>query len=293
MTHSSQEWRAGQSGQRLKPGLYIVATPIGNLRDITMRALDILHAAETVYCEDTRVAQRLLSVFGIKANLERCDEHTEQRRISEVANAIRDGKIVAYISDAGTPGISDPGSVLVRACHDQGLHVSPVPGACAAIAAVSVAGLDVGTPVVFLGFLPQKSGARRKILTQWQPMGAALILYEAPQRVADVLQDIQAMMGEPTVMIARELTKLHETFYRGTPSELLPQIDNADFRGEVAMVLFPAATHETEWNDTRIDDELRNLMQSLSLKEAVAQVTALSGLSRKQVYARALALDKK
>jgi len=292
MSDPSQDWSIGQSTQRLKPALYIVATPIGNLRDITLRALDVLQAADCIYCEDTRVTQRLLSVFGLHKKLERCDAHTEKRQTEDVIAAIRQGKIIVFVSDAGTPGISDPGTLLVKACHEAGVLVSPVPGASAAIAAVSVAGLNEEMPFTFLGFLPQKSGARRKILQHWQTLGSALVLYEAPQRVADVLEDVQAMWGSCDVLIARELTKLHENFYQGTPAELQTQIAHADFKGEVVMVLTPAAQAVNEWTDDKIDQALTALLPAMSLKEAVAQVTAQSGLSRKIVYARALGLER-
>lgn len=270
-----------------------MATPIGNLRDMTLRALDVFHAATVVYCEDTRVAQRLFSAFGLHKKLERCDTHTEKKQADEIVQAIARGEIVAYISDAGTPGISDPGAVLVRACLSAGQLVSPVPGASAAIALVSAAGLPEGMPFTFLGFLPQKSGARRKILQRWQEMETALVIYEAPQRVGDVLEDIQAMWGECGIVIARELTKLHESFYHGTPATLAKVVTAGEFRGEVAMLMLPPVQGATEWTDEKIDQALQALLPSLSLKEAVAQVTAQSGLSRKLVYARALGLERR
>lgn len=270
-----------------------MATPIGNLRDITLRALDILDSADAVYCEDTRVTQRLFSVFGLSKRLERCDDHTEKRRVEEIVTAVRAGKIIAFVSDAGTPGISDPGAVLVNACREAGIEVYPVPGPSAAIATISVAGLDAATPFTFLGFLPVKSGARRKLLREWGMISSALLFYEAPQRVADTLDDIAAMLGQRRVLIAREITKLHEEFYVGTPDELQKNIAANIFKGEVALLIYPDAGHSrTDWNEDAIDEALRGLLDAMSLKEAVAQVTAQSGLSRKIVYARALALGR-
>lgn len=294
--HFTQEWRAGQSGQRLKPALYLVATPIGNLRDISMRALDVLHAADVVLCEDTRVAQKLLSVFGLHKKLERCDEHMEKRRIAETVEHIRAGKIFAFISDAGTPGISDPGAMLVAGCREAGVPVSPVPGASAVIAAVSVTGLEPMTPFTFLGFLPVKSGARRKVFQEWRDLSTALVLYEAPQRVGATLDDIAAILGQRHIMIARELTKLHETLYSGTPEELIRYVsEQANFKGEVVLVIHPSenGTEQALWDEVRVDMALTELLPAMSLKEAVANVTAQSGLPRKTVYARALMLDKK
>jgi 16S rRNA (cytidine1402-2'-O)-methyltransferase len=289
---TSQEWRVGQSGQRLKPGLYIVATPIGNLRDITLRALDILAAADTIYCEDTRVTQRLLSAYGIQKQLERCDDHTEQRRAEAVVTAIREGKIIVFVSDAGTPGISDPGVALAAACHAANVVVSPVPGPSAAIAAVSAAGITQTSQFLFLGFLPPKSGARRKVFHAHLATEAILVLYEAPQRVKEALEDIQAIMGERQIFIGRELTKLHETLYRGTPSDLMDSVTHSNFKGEVVMLILPSDENNTAWDDAKIDQELTKLMTDISLKEAVAKITALSGLPRKAVYARALGVGR-
>jgi 16S rRNA (cytidine1402-2'-O)-methyltransferase len=292
MTETSQELRIGQSGQRVRPGLYIVATPIGNLRDITLRALDILSLADAVYCEDTRVAGRLLSHFGLSKTLERCDDHTESRRAAEIIDAIKQGKIIVYLSDAGTPGISDPGTALAAACHKANVLVSPVPGPSAAIAAVSAAGIEQSGHFLFLGFVPPKSGARRKVFQEYQNLQAILVLYEAPQRVAEMLEDISAILGEREITIAREITKLHEKFYRGTPSELKDIVSTDDFKGEVVVLISPALEIENSWNEEKIDQALQQHLQNLSLKEAVAQVTALSGLPRKTIYARALGLKK-
>lgn len=266
--------------------------PIGNLRDITLRALDILTVADTVYCEDTRVTQRFLSAYGLSKKLERCDDHLEKSRAAEIVAAIRDGKIVAFVSDAGTPGISDPGVALASACHAAGVNVSPIPGPSAAIAALSVAGIVQTGHFLFLGFLPPKSGARRKVFQEQQNNSATIILYEAPQRVADMLEDIQAIMGNREIVIAREITKLHEKFYRGTPETLAAAVTQANFKGEVVILIPPAGETENSWDDTAIDAALRVLMADISLKEAVAIVTAKSGLPRKAVYARALGLGR-
>lgn len=295
-TEPSQELRPkqsieyGQSGQRVKPGLYIVATPIGNLRDITLRALDILFLADIVYCEDTRVAGRLLSAYSLSKKLERCDDYTEARRAAEIIAAIKEGKIIVYISDAGTPGISDPGTALAAACHAANVLVSPIPGPSAAIAAISAAGIEQTGHFLFLGFLPPKSGARRKVFQEQQNTQATLVLYDAPQRIAEMLEDVQAILGDREIIIAREITKLHEKFYRGTPSQLKESVSSDDFKGEVVVLIPPAQETENSWNDEKIDQELQKQLQTLSLKEAVAKVTAQSGLPRKTVYARALGL---
>lgn len=293
MAHPSQELSIGQSGQRVKPGLYIVATPIGNLRDITLRALDILLLADVIYCEDTRVTARLLSYYGLSKRLERCDDHTEARRAADIVTAINEGKVIVYVSDAGTPGISDPGVALAAACHAANVVVSPVPGPSAAIAAISAAGIEATSHFLFLGFMPPKSGARRKVFHEHQNMQAILVFYEAPQRVAEMLEDIQAILGERQIVIGREITKLHETFYRGTPSTLKEAADGPNFKGEVVVLILPATEAEIGWSDEKIDQELQALMNDVSLKEAVAVITSKSGLPRKTIYARALGLDRK
>lgn len=288
MTDSSQDWRAGQSTQTLKPGLYVIATPLGNLRDITLRALDILAAADVIYCEDTRVTQKLCSAYGIKAALERSDEHTEMKRVVDIVRAIQEGKVIALVSDAGTPGISDPGMKIVAACRAQNMPVYPVPGASAAVAALSASGI-VTDSFSFLGFLSTKSGVRRQDLQTWKNVPTTLIVYEAPQRVAALLQDIVVVMGQRRVIIAREITKLYERFYDGTPDALAELIDDDSFKGEVVVLIAPGAQEAKEID---LDGLLQEALAKTSLKEAVAQVTAATGLPRKTVYARALALGR-
>ena len=266
--------------------------PIGNLRDITLRALDILTLADVIYCEDTRVTQRLLSAYGLSKKLERCDDHTEQRRAAEILTAINEGKIIAFVSDAGTPGISDPGVALAAACHAAGVMVSPIPGPSAAVAALSAAGIMQTGNFMFMGFLPPKSGPRRKVFQEQQNTQATIVLYEAPQRVAEMLEDIQAIMGERQIVIGREITKLHERFYHGTPSSLADEVRKPNFKGEVVLLILPTSEAENSWSEDKIDQELQKLMVEISLKEAVAIVTAKSGLPRKTVYARALGLGR-
>lgn len=242
-----------------------------------------------IYCEDTRVTQKLCSAYGIKAQLERSDEHTEMKRVVEIIAAVQQGKIIALVSDAGTPGISDPGMKIVSACRAQNIPVFPVPGASAVVTALSGSGMVTDT-FSFLGFLSTKTGVRRQDLHDWKEIRSTLILYEAPQRVEALLQDIALVMGQRQVVIARELTKLYERFYSGTPETLLQQIDNDDFRGEVVVLIAPSAGEEKKEVD--IDALLTEALKKVSLKEAVAQVTAETGLPRKTIYARALSLGR-
>lgn len=281
----------GQSGQTLKPGLYIVATPVGNLRDITLRALDVLAAAKAVYCEDTRVTQKLLGFYGLQKTLVRCDAHKEGKRASEIAARVASGEIVALVSDAGTPGISDPGALLVGECHALNVPVFPIPGASALTAALSVSGF-AQTSFVFLGFLPPRSAARRQTLQTWSKSDAILALYEAPQRVEELLEDIEKMLGLRQIMIARELTKTFETLYRGTPDGLKQAAQDKKFKGEVVMLIAPSEQQDEGVNEEKILDALREALQKVSLREAVAQVTAQTGLPRKTIYALALTLQR-
>ena len=280
-------------GQHIKPGLYVMATPLGNLRDITLRALDILEVADTVYCEDTRVTKRLAAVFGFRAALQRCDEHTQKKCIGQIIDDVRAGKIIVLVSDAGTPAISDPGAQVVAACWQAGITVYPVPGPNAVTAALSASGLlEDGSAFTFLGFLPPKSGARRAILKKWQDMPTVLVLYEAPQRVAALLEDIAATLGDCPVVIGRELTKLHERFYHGTPQSLHDAVRAEDFKGEIVVMVSPKPGQGMDWTPDRIRQALQKELGTVRLKEAVARVTARSGLPRKQIYAEALSLNE-
>ena len=262
---------------------------MGNLRDITLRALDILAASDVIYCEDTRVTNKLCAAYGIKAKLERSDEHTETKRVLEIIAAVQQGKIVSLVSDAGTPGISDPGMKIVAACRAQNTPVFPVPGPSAVTTALSGSGFLTDS-FSFLGFLSTKSGVRRQDLQKWKDVPSTLVLYEAPQRVADLLKDVAAILGQREIVIARELTKLYERFYRGTPDSLADEIDTDKFKGEVVVLIAPAGDEEQQEID--LDGLLRDALQKASLKEAVAQVTAQTGLPRKTVYARALSLGR-
>ncbi len=269
-----------------------MATPIGNLRDITLRALDVLSAAQAIYAEDTRVTSHLLATYGIKTTPIRCDAHTERAVADSIIQDVRAGKIVALVSDAGTPAISDPGAALVAACRDQNVAVFPIAGPCAAVAALSASGLMTPS-FLFLGFLPAKSAARRSVLNTHAGLDATLVLYESPGRVVDTLGDIAAVMGERTIVIARELSKRFETFYRGVASNLVRELSDGDaLRGEVVMLIEPGKGQQTKWDDAALDARLAELMKTLSLKEAVAKTAAESGLPRRDVYARALALGR-
>ena len=226
----------------LAPGLYLVATPIGNLGDITLRALDVLRAVDRIACEDTRQTQKLLNHFGIEKPTISCHEHNERERAAEFVEAIQAGKAIAVVSDAGMPGISDPGSVLAAAAIAASLPVIPIPGANAALSALIASGLPTGS-FTFLGFLPEKAGARRTFLedlaTQPRSAPQTVVFYEAPHRILESLSDLESIWGPALrVALARELTKLHEEFLRGTVAEIRQNLAARDrIRGEFVLLI--------------------------------------------------------
>ena len=278
--------------------LYVVATPLGNLRDITLRGVDILGSADVVAAEDTRVTSVLLRHFGIDTRPLSLHEHNEERRVARILEALVAGRSVALVSDAGTPAVSDPGARLVRAVRDAGFPVVPIPGANAAVAAVSAAGLDADR-FVFLGFLPASAKARRELLVTAAAMPCALVIYEAPHRVAAtaaVLADI--LGGERELVVARELTKKFEAITRMPLSEAAAWFaaDANRERGEFVLVvdLPPSAAGRPRAASLAPDAErwLTALIDELPPARAARLVAAVSGEPRDLVYARALALKK-
>jgi 16S rRNA (cytidine1402-2'-O)-methyltransferase len=271
--------------------LYVVATPIGNLRDITLRALDVLGQVDVIAAEDTRVSGILMAHHGIRARLLSLNEHNERRRATEIISLLEAGKRVALVTDAGTPAISDPGAALVRAVRDAGLAVVPVPGASAVIAALSAAGLEA-SPWLFFGFLPATAAARRTALEALVALPFALVFYEAPHRVRAALAALGAVLGASReVVIARELTKRFETIHRCTLGEASSWIEaDADReRGEFVLVVGapPAAVAEVEGAH---DATLALLLAELPLARAVKLAAALTGAPRNRLYERALLL---
>jgi len=271
----------------LAPGLYVVATPIGNLRDITLRALDVLAAADLVLAEDTRVAGKLLSAYGLSAKLERYDEHGAERTRPKAMAALAQGKRVALISDAGTPLVSDPGYRLVREAAAQGVAVFPIPGASALLAGLSAAGLPTDR-FLFAGFPPPKSAARRTFLEEFSPIRATLIFFEGGSRLAASLADMAAVFGPREAVVCRELTKLYETIVRGPLPDLAADPQFEAPKGELVILVGPG--HEVEATAGDIDTALADALTRLRPAEAAAEVAKALGLSRRDVYQRAMAL---
>jgi 16S rRNA (cytidine1402-2'-O)-methyltransferase len=274
----------------LSAGLYLVATPIGNLGDVTLRALETLAAADLVACEDTRVTARLLERYGIRTALTPYHDHNAAAARPKILARIRDGGAVALVSDAGTPLVSDPGYRLVRAAQDEGLAVTAVPGPSAVLAALAVAGLPTDR-FFFEGFLPPKDAARRARIAELARIPATLVQFETGPRIADALAALAAGLGERTAAVCRELTKLHEEVRRDTLAALADAYAaGAETRGELVLVI--AAPQARAPSAEEIDELLRQALRTQTVKDAVGAVAAATGEPRAQVYRRALALAK-
>lgn len=275
----------------LAPGLYLVATPIGNLEDITLRALRVLRSCDRIACEDTRQTQKLLNHYGIEKPTVSYHLHNEKARSEELIGALKNGARIAVVSDAGMPGIADPGVEIVQAAVNAGVTVYPVPGANAALSALIASGLGTEN-VFFKGFLPSKGGERRslleKTLVEIQHGQATQIFYETPHRIAEALADVEAVFGPShRVVLARELTKLHEEFLRGTVSEVRAEIAKREsVRGEMVLLLSGELTSVKEETELSVADEIRLLMSrdGLEEKDALKHVAKSRGLGKSEVY---------
>jgi 16S rRNA (cytidine1402-2'-O)-methyltransferase len=276
----------------LAPGLYVVATPIGNLGDVSLRALATLNAASRIACEDTRITARLLARFGIAGRTIAYHDHNAQRILPRLIRALQDGESVALVSDAGTPLVSDPGLRLVRAAVDAGIAVTTVPGPVAAVAGLTLAGLPVDR-FLFAGFLPARAAARRGALAGLAGIPATLIFYEAPHRLAASLADMVAVLGDRNAAVARELTKLFEEVRRDTLAALAAHyLATGAPRGEIVVLVGPSVQDKAVIDDDAIDARLRIALTTMRVRDAAAAVAAETGRRRRDVYARALALSR-
>jgi 16S rRNA (cytidine1402-2'-O)-methyltransferase len=290
--------KTGEHGEgRRKDGqLYVVATPIGNLQDITLRALAVLGAVDLIAAEDTRTAAVLLDHHGIRARLVPLHEHNEARAAEGVLAALRDGRDVALVSDAGTPAVSDPGARLVGRAREAGFRVTPVPGANAAVAAVSAGGL-AQHGFVFEGFLPPRRAARRDAIEALHSEPRPLVLYEAPHRVVECVEDLAAVLGGArTIVVARELTKLFEEIHRCRLDQAAAWLlaDPNRQKGEFVLIVEGApAADAGEGHGAEVERILRVLLAELPVAQAVRLACAITGAKRNRVYARALELAGK
>lgn len=274
----------------LAPGLHIVATPIGNLRDLSLRALDTLRAADLIAAEDTRVFAKLASHYGIAVPTVSYSDATQDASEPRLLRALAEGKRVALVSDAGMPLISDPGYRLVRAALAAGHAVTAVPGPSAVPMALALSGLPTDR-FFFGGFLPAKAGERRRMIAAAAQIPATLVFFEAPHRLAASLADLAELLGGRPAAVARELTKLFEEVRRQSLSDLAAHYADVEVKGEIVLVIGPPGEADAPAADA-LDAALREAMQTASVKDAAAEVAARFGLRRREVYARALALKR-
>jgi 16S rRNA (cytidine1402-2'-O)-methyltransferase len=272
------------------PGLHLVATPIGNLGDITLRALETLAGVDIIACEDTRITRRLTERYAISAPLKPYHEHNAALARPKILERLAQGASIALVSDAGTPLISDPGFKLVREVCAAGFPVIALPGPSSVLTALSVAALPTDR-FFFEGFLPPKETARRARLTELSRIDATLVMFESGNRVQDTLADLAGIMGTRDAAICRELTKMHEEIRRAPVSELAKAADRLETRGEFVLVIGPPEGAQMMADDA-LDDLLRSSLERDSVKDAVAHAVELSGRPRREIYARALELAK-
>lgn len=274
----------------LKPALYVVATPIGNLGDITLRALATLALADVIYCEDTRHSRALLAHYSISRPLRSYHEHNASSERPRIVDALKEGKCLALISDAGTPLISDPGYKLVRDIIEAGHDVIALPGPSAALAALASAGVPTDS-FFFAGFTGSKQGARRARLGALKDVPGTLVFYESPSRLAAALADIAEVLGEREVVVARELTKLHEEIRRGSAVELVAWVRETKIKGEIVILVAPPLP--TSIDDDQITLRLIDALHDLSLRDAAKQIAADLNVARSRVYDLGLTLKKR
>jgi 16S rRNA (cytidine1402-2'-O)-methyltransferase len=277
-----------EPAEPLSPGLYLVATPIGNLEDITLRALRVLRDADLIACEDTRHTRKLLNHFAIATPTLSYHEHNEAGRAAELVEKLKQNARIALVSDAGMPAISDPGFRVIGLAVESGIRVIPVPGASAFVSALAASGLPADS-FCFHGFLPAKAGARRSVLESVKASSRADIFYEAPHRLLESLHDIQDVLGpERELVIARELTKVHEEFLRGSAGELSQALKARDIKGEITLIIGKASAAAKQAGQMNLEARVDELMreQQLDEKAALKKLARETGLSKSELYRR-------
>lgn len=274
----------------LRSGLYLVATPIGNLRDITMRALDVLKSVDIILCEDTRVTRKLLSAYNISSRVQIYNDHSGDEKRLEFIDMIKDDKAVALVSDAGMPMVSDPGYKFARDCQDEGLYVTTIPGANAPLSALQLSGMP-SDKFCFLGFMPNKSKARQKLLSEWMDIKATLIAFETAPRLIASLEDIKTIMGGRDVAVVREITKLYEESRRGSIGDLIEHYrEHGAPKGEIVLVISPP--EDKVISDDDIRSMLRDALKTMKVKNAAASVAEQTGRKKSDLYDMALKINK-
>jgi 16S rRNA (cytidine1402-2'-O)-methyltransferase len=278
----------------LKPALYLIATPIGNREDISMRALHVLKNVDIIACENTRHSSQLLSIYGIKKKLIALHQHNELDKAGHIAKIVDDGKSVAYISDAGTPAISDPGADLVEYFHNLKLDVFSIPGPSALIAAFSISGFQT-SHFQFYGFLPNTIGKRKKTLKNIYNSNITTIFYESPHRIIKTLKVMREIFGnDHLIFIARELTKIFETYYKGKLSELIDEIQNNkdNQKGEFVLIVSALKKDKQKEEIIPLEDALRSTLNQISLKESVNVISQIYNKGKKEIYNLAMEIKK-
>ncbi|MCE9524121.1 MAG: 16S rRNA (cytidine(1402)-2'-O)-methyltransferase [Alphaproteobacteria bacterium] len=281
-----------KSEEPLSTGLYLVATPIGNARDVTLRALHVLASADVIFAEDTRVTSKLLAIHELQRPMHSYREHNAHHAEKAILRHLAEGHSVALVSDAGTPLVSDPGQSLVQAVVEQGFEVIPIPGPSAILAALTTSGLATDR-FLFAGFLPARATERRRAIREFEDIPVTLIFFEAPSRLADALTDLSTLLGPRMAAVARELTKIHEEINRGTLPELAAIYgERTEIKGEIVILVAAAAKDAIAPSAADLDSRLAAELERHPMKDAAAIVAAALGLPRREVYARALALKK-
>ena len=273
----------------MKPGFYLVATPIGNLRDITFRALDTLSSVDLIICEDTRVTGKLMNAYGFKKKMQVYNDHATDHQREALIDAVEQGKSVAVLSDAGTPLVSDPGYKLVRGAVARGLYVTSIPGPNAALPALQLSGLPTDQ-FSFLGFLPPKTTARQQALQKWEAAPGTLIVYETGPRLLNSLQDMRVVLGNREAAVTRELTKMYEEVQRGTLSDLILYYSNKPApKGEIAVVIGHAVAEVISTES--IEKQLIRALEKMSVRDAAEMVAQATGKPKRAIYTLALKLS--
>jgi len=281
-----------KSDEALSTGLYLVATPIGNARDVTLRALHVLASADVIFAEDTRVTAKLLAIHDLRRPMHSYREHNAHHAEKAILAHLAEGRSIALVSDAGTPLVSDPGQRLVEAVVAQGFDVIPIPGPSAVLAALTVSGLATDR-FLFAGFLPSRPTERRRAIREFENVPATLVFFEAPSRLVEALTDLSTLLGPRPAVVARELTKIHEEIERGSLPDLAAvYAGREDVKGEIVIVISAPTKDATVPAAADLDQRLREELRHHPVKDAAAIVAAALGLPRREVYARALKLKR-
>ena len=275
--------------EKLAPGLYVTATPIGHLGDVTLRALATMAAVDILLCEDTRTTAKLLERYGIRTRLMAYHEHNAAKVRPAILRALGEGQSIALVSDAGMPLVSDPGYRLVADCVANEIPVTAIPGASAVLTALALSGLPTDR-FTFLGFLPAKSGERKKLLTEFMNVKATLITFESPHRIVDALVDVAGVMNNARVAVTRELTKLHEEVLRGTAAEVHEILSTRpSVKGEITLVIAPPEQNTSQASDEDIESAIDDALKSMPAAKAASDIAKRFDLAKKDIYARILA----